>query len=106
MNKMLHERQTYNRYLNLLSGKYITYYIILNTNCIQLTYIPFRIGLNLTLIALKSGRSSGFSAQQSSKQSLTKSKLFSSSSNGGLYQNGMLCFTNLYILMNLIILFK
>lgn len=42
------------------------------------------MGRSLVLIVLKSGRSSGFSAQQSSRQSLTKSKLFSSRSRGGL----------------------
>jgi len=81
--------------------KYLTYIVLFESkkNFIQLTYIPFRIGLNLTLIVLKSGRSSGFSAQQSSKQSLTKSKLFSSNSNGGLYTNEKLSFINVYELV-------
>lgn len=43
-----------------------------------MTDMPFRNGLNLLLIILKSGRSSGFSAQHSSKQSRTKSNVFSS----------------------------
>lgn len=46
--------------------------------------MPFLIGLNFVLMALKSGRISGSSAQHSFKQSRTKSKLFSSASNGGL----------------------
>jgi hypothetical protein len=48
------------------------------------TNIPFRRGLSLARILLKSGRSSGFSAQHSFRQSLTKSKLFSKASSGGL----------------------
>jgi len=46
--------------------------------------MPFRNGLNLFLIVLKSGRNSGFSVQHSNKQSRTKSNVFSSWSNGGL----------------------
>lgn len=91
MNKMLHKHILY-RITKFL-------YYVIRKNFIQLTYIPFRIGLNLTLIVLKSGRSSGFSAQQSSKQSLTKSKLFSNSSNGGLYTKGKICFRHVYELI-------
>lgn len=46
--------------------------------------MPFRSGLNLFLIILKSGRNSGFSAQHSTKQPRMKSNVFSSWSNGGL----------------------
>lgn len=51
------------------------------------TYIPFLRGRSLVRIALKSGLSSGFSAQHSTRQSRTKLKLFSSSSSCGLGAN-------------------
>jgi hypothetical protein len=47
--------------------------------------MPFLRGRNLVRIVLKSGRSSGFSAQHSARQSRTKSKLFSRSSSCGLW---------------------
>jgi hypothetical protein len=46
--------------------------------------MPFLRGRNFVRIILKSGRSSGFSNQHSTRQSRTKLKLFSSSSSCGL----------------------
>lgn len=57
--------------------------IILSVD-VKNTYIPFLRGLNLALMALKSGLSSGCSAQHSLRQSLTQSKLFSNGSRDGL----------------------
>jgi hypothetical protein len=48
------------------------------------THMPFLRGRSFVRIVLKSGRSSGFSAQHSTRQSRTKLKLFSSSSSCGL----------------------
>lgn len=51
------------------------------------THMPFLRGRSLVRIILKSGRSSGFSAQHSTRQSRTKLKLFSSNSSCGLVAN-------------------
>lgn len=73
------------RFINICGRKQNnTFVITMSGNILLLTYIPFLKGLNLSRILLKSGRSSGFSAQHSFKHSLTKSKLVSRASRGGL----------------------